>query len=372
MSQNPYRMGSWSHEIYRLLDVHDGNVDAVINFNLGRVSDPPLIFKRHNPVKGGPKISVPYHEQCEHFRGHVRRLARQHAGEFTDQPTPEPQNDPRPEPTPPEPKPQPQTDTEPEQFLRWIQSVVSWQQRQDDQRVWGYRQAINGRKLMLAGMPVEAIKDAFTIDWDAEARRYHNVREYDLTAWGASRAQDGESPIEAVLRVTMKAGVNACMVGGAGIGKTTALEHMGERDGVHTVIVSCNPEAASPEFYGVQTPMNPEGPFVLSDFTKALLKAEQGERVRILLDEMDAMDAQIALMLNRALEQRKLSHRFLGRTIEFGGNVEFFGAMNTTGHGGDGEYDRERLDAAFMDRFFRFRVKRCDKLEREIFYSVSI
>lgn len=260
-------------------------------------------------------------------------------------------------------------------FLAWIVQVQAWQKK-EGVREWGYRQAIMSAKLLKAGLPAEAVKDAFLIDLDKEGRRFHGVSEFDVIGFGNQIRKDGESAIEAVVRLIQGANVNVALIGGAGIGKTTVVEKIAS-DAEGFCAVSCNPETSSPDFYGIQTPMHPDGAFVLSDFTKALLKAEalkkagSLEKIHVLLDEGDAMDTGTALMLNRALEQKRMSHRFLGRTIDFGDNIVFTMAMNTTGGGADSDYTgRDNLDAAFLDRFFRIRVTRDDAVQAEIFSNL--
>lgn len=282
----------------------------------------------------------------------------------TDDDVPTPEAEPTPEAIV-EVKPPKNSDTMVRQLVEWVEAVQDWQEAQELEQ-WGYRQVKNGRALLSVGFPLAAIKDAYTIDWDPEARRHHGVKEFDLMAWGRKTATADETALEAIIRTVASAGVNVATVGGRGIGKTTTIERMAERDGVRLCVVSCNPDTAGAEFFGVLTPGLNDG-YVLSEFSTALLAAEKGERVRILLDEMDAMDSATALMLNRALEQRRISHRFLGRTIDFGANVEFYGAMNTTGQGATDEFvGRDRQDSAFLDRFLRIRVKLDRKLQREI------
>ena len=259
-----------------------------------------------------------------------------------------------------------------DQFLTWIESVQAYQDAQGIEDCWGMRQAINGKKLLSAGMPEAAIKDAFTIDFDDEARHELGVRPFDLTAWGATIAKDGESAIEAVIGVTIKAGVNACAVGGKGIGKTTTFEKIAEKAGAKIAVISCSDDGIRPDLFGTLTPGIREG-YVLAEVAETLLKAEAGEKVFVLLDEADALTPSDAIKLNRALEQRKITHPFLGRTIEFGKNVQFFAAMNTTGMGADENFTgRDKQDSAFLDRFFRFRVKLDKTLQRKLFADTTI
>lgn len=254
------------------------------------------------------------------------------------------------------------------EFLAWVERVQEYQLEQDVDP-WGMRQAINGGRLIKAGMPQEAIKDAFTIDFDDEARHSLGVRPFDLTAWGSRIAEDGESANEAIVRVTMRAGVNACAVGGKGIGKTTTFEKIAEKDDATIAVISCSDDGIRPDLFGTLTPGIREG-YVLAEVAEAMLKAENGEKVFVLLDEADALTPSDALKLNRALEQRKINHPFLGRTIKFGRNVQFFAAMNTTGNGADEDFTgRDKQDAAFLDRFFRFRVNLDRELQRELFLA---
>ena len=313
--------------------------------------------------------------QNEKFLGMCWKLAQTFNGEKRDFKDPQPQV-PQPEPQPePQEVPQPRENDDLEQFLTWVESVQDYQLAHgivDEGDGWGMRQALNGKKLILAGMPVAAIKDAFTIDFDDEARSELGVRPFDLTAWGATIAQDDESAIEAVIGVTIKAGVNACAVGGKGIGKTTTFEKIAEKAGAKIAVISCSPDGIRPDLFGTLTPGIREG-YVLAEVAEVMLKAEAGEKVFILLDEADALTPSDGTKLNRALEQRKISHPFLGRTIDFGKNVQFFAAMNTTGNGADENFTaRDKQDAAFLDRFFRFRAGLDRKLQRRLFDATTI
>jgi len=258
-----------------------------------------------------------------------------------------------------------------EQLITWAAKVRTWQEQQGHQP-WGMRQVKKGVALMGVGFPLEAVKDAFTIDFPLEARRFHGVTsEFDVIAWGRSIATGDEGALEAALRrLSTAPGVNVATTGGPGIGKTHTTELVMGADFDHTITISCNPNTAGADFYGFLTPgmefSELEKGFRLSEFAKALILASQGKRVAILLDEMDALDPAVAIALNRALEQRVMGHRYLGEPIAFG-NITFFGAMNSLGLGATADFTgRERQDAAFLDRFVRVRVKFDAAIERKI------
>jgi hypothetical protein len=300
--------------------------------------------------------------QHEQAVAHLRAILR-HGGrrEFVPPKDEQPKDEPR-----EQPKDEPKDERNPHAFLSWVERTQDYQIEQGIDP-WGMRQAINGAKLIAAGMPEDAVKDAFTIDFDDEARTVLGVRPFDLIAWGEKIAGEDESAMEAVIGVTIKAGVNACAVGGKGIGKTTIFEKIAEKSGAKIAVISCSDDGIRPDLFGTLTPGIREG-YVLAEVADAMIRAENGEKVFVLLDEADALTPSDAIKLNRALEQRSITHPFLGRTIKFGRNVQFFAAMNTTGNGADEDYTgRDKQDAAFLDRFFRFRVTLDRKLQRELF-----
>lgn len=352
-------MARWGHKAYTaqaitksLVEAY-GTPEAAYEAAADKVNVWAGLTFKTNPGNGEPRRAKPIEQQKAEFREMLGRAHRFILAEGT----PEAEIPATIEPTIEVKAPAPSNALESDirQLLVFTDTMRTWQAEQDLEQ-WGYRQDKNGVALLCKGFPLDALKDAFTIDFDPEARRHHGVKEFDLMRWGRSVAVGDETALEAILRVISSAGVNAATVGQPGIGKTHTIEAMAERDGVHLVVVSCNPDTAGAEFFGVLTPGLNEG-YVLSDFSKALLMAETGTKVRILLDEMDALDSAGALVLNRALEQRKFSHRFLGRTIDFGSNVEFFGAMNTNGTGAtEDNTGRERQDSAFLNRFIRIRV----------------
>jgi energy-coupling factor transporter ATP-binding protein EcfA2 len=115
------REGTWSREILTALLVFEGDTRKAYNYLAPNVGMPPLVFKRQNPIKGEPKISVPVYEQKVIMEGQIRRLARQNRA-LIDENTRRNGGVPTPPPTPPAPTP---PAPRPKGVREWLDSLPS-------------------------------------------------------------------------------------------------------------------------------------------------------------------------------------------------------------------------------------------------------
>jgi len=154
-------------------------------------------------------------------------------------------------------------------------------------------------------------------------------------------------------------GLNVMMVGPAGCGKTMLAQKVAEALGRTCTIISCSAGMSESALLGRLLPIGEGGKFayVESPFMRAY--REGGV---ILLDEMDAADPNLLLVINAALanggltvEARAASHEdtYVARHAD----TIVLAAANTYGTGADTQYvGRGALDASTLDRFYRVAI----------------
>ena len=155
--------------------------------------------------------------------------------------------------------------------------------------------------------------------------------------------------LETVL-TRMKAVRNIMLTGPAGCGKTFLAKQVADGCGLPFATVSCSADMSSSTLLGWLLPVNSATfEYVESDFIRLY---ENGGV--FLLDEMDAADPSILLVINQALANGRLSVPQRRGNTEVIRHKDFvcIAACNTFGRGANVMYaGRERLDEATLDRF---------------------
>lgn len=147
------------------------------------------------------------------------------------------------------------------------------------------------------------------------------------------------------------AGKNVLLVGPAGCGKTHLAGQVAEALGRRFGAISCTAGASESQLTGWLLPTGEGGRFEYNPSVFVDLYENGGV---FLLDEIDAADPNMLLVINQALAN---GHFFLPQrrdNPEVKRHKDFvcIAAANTYGHGGDMVYaGRERLDGATLDRF---------------------
>lgn len=172
----------------------------------------------------------------------------------------------------------------------------------------------------------------------------------EVTYNGNSNVLDlAHAKLETVL-TRMKAVRNIMLTGPAGCGKTFLAKQVADGCGLPFATVSCSADMSSSTLLGWLLPVNSATfEYVESDFIRLY---ENGGV--FLLDEMDAADPSILLVINQALANGRLSVPQRRGNTEVIRHKDFvcIAACNTFGRGANVMYaGRERLDEATLDRF---------------------
>lgn len=137
--------------------------------------------------------------------------------------------------------------------------------------------------------------------------------------------------------------MNILLVGPAGCGKTSLAAQLAEALGLTFDFVSLTAGASETWLLGRHTPNG----FMPAKFAHSF--ANGGV---FLLDEIDGADANTMMILNAALANGHMYNPMTGETITRHKDFVCIAAANTFGLGANGVYTgRNRLDAAFLDRF---------------------
>jgi MoxR-like ATPase len=174
---------------------------------------------------------------------------------------------------------------------------------------------------------------------------------------------------EKVLRL-VRAGLNVLLVGPAGCGKTTLAAQVATALKRRYGTMHCTSGASESQLTGWLLPVGDgkkAGAFtyVASEFVELY---EEGDSL-FLLDEIDAADPNVLLVINAALANGSLHipQRHEAPHVKRGKNVAIIAAANTFGTGADTMYaGRNQLDAATLDRFYVVRMDYDVSLEAEL------
>ena len=155
-----------------------------------------------------------------------------------------------------------------------------------------------------------------------------------------------------LLKMTTSPNVNVALVGAAGCGKTHIASQIAKALEMDFTSISMTAGTSEGQLTGWLLPVEENGRFTFVA-SKFLELYERGNAV-ILLDEMDASDANMLLIANQALANGGFycATRNEKTYVKRGENVILIGAMNTWGNGADLQYcGRSDLDMASLDRF---------------------
>lgn len=214
---------------------------------------------------------------------------------------------------------------------------------------WGMRPTLDGLRLLAAGVPAEAVRDAVTMHFPEAVRRELGVTPFDFVSYGIAK----------YLRQAAAARVPLMMSGPKGTGKSYHAKELAGSLKLDFGMVSMTAGTSPSAFYG-RPKVGGDGGVVESHFVECYRNGGV-----FLFDEMDAADPNILLIVNAALANGEFHNSQTGETIKRHPDFIPVAAMNTMALGGDREYvGRDRLDAATLDRFAAGRIR--VELDREL------
>lgn len=166
-------------------------------------------------------------------------------------------------------------------------------------------------------------------------------------------------------------GLNVMLVGPAGCGKTVLAHSVATSLGRELTMISCSAGMSEAQLLGRLLPLGANGAFtyVESPFMRAYVNGGV-----ILLDEMDAADANLLLVINAALanggitvEARAALGGEHSTYVKRHADTIIIAASNTWGSGADTQYiGRGALDVSTLDRFYRLAIDYDHELETKL------
>lgn len=236
---------------------------------------------------------------------------------------------------------------------------------------WGVRQAEYGAKMLIEGIPIEALKHAATMHLPPEARRALNVRDFDVTHFRPEEHRDGMHRSLPYILALVKAGVPCAMIGPKGTGKTTLAQQTARivfgEDPSKFALISMTSATSPSAFFG-RPKIGGDGGVIESQWSIICRKGGL-----VLLDELDAADENLMLIANSAIANRIFYNQQTGQMIRVHPDTVFMAAMNTMGLGASRDYvGRNRQDASALDRWSMGRVQigLDETVEDSIFYGI--
>lgn len=213
--------------------------------------------------------------------------------------------------------------------------------------------ASQGLATMFASLLMGAIKspdvEKMVIDAVKEVATQKIPRPMEVKFQESSVVIDNVHNKFTVVLERLKATKNIMLVGPAGCGKSHLAEQVAESLGLDYSSVSCSSDMSSSVLTGWLLPSDGgKFEYAPSDFINLY---ENGGV--FLLDEMDAADPSILLIINQALANGRITipQRKGNTVVKRHPNFIAVAATNTFGRGGNLMYSRERLDESTIDRF---------------------
>ena len=208
-------------------------------------------------------------------------------------------------------------------------------------RPWEY-----GRDMIDAGLPADAVVHAWAADWPAAKREDWGIPTFSPTEWGADQVEPGQHGLFPYVLRLVEAGVPALLVGPTGSGKGYLTRQVFDRLALRRLVTVPMNESMSPGWLiGMQT-VNPDEWFVESGFMDVYRNGGM-----VLLDEVDAADSNLLLLINEAVANGWFTNPVTGETVRMHPAFRLVMAANTWGAGADRRYTgRNALDGASLDR----------------------
>lgn len=253
------------------------------------------------------------------------------------------------------------------------------------------RRVLNaGGKMVMEDIPLVGIIHAMTMHWPDSVRRDLGIESYDVKTYNVDKRIPGLPPEFPYLDALYRQRINPWLISAAGVGKTTVVKLFSDHYGQPMCAIPLNRGTSPSAFNGRPKVTNTslmiqflramgtqneemmtklakqakdDGDVTVSEFTKIFKDGGH-----ILLDEIDAGDESLLMMVNMPLANGRFANTAEGKTYEIHPDTLIWAASNTMGLGvsaGSGREYRARnaLDFATIDRFRMGRVKMEGDLE---------
>lgn len=227
----------------------------------------------------------------------------------------------------------------------------------------GMRLAEAGGKLIPAGIPGEALIAAATFHWPALTRQDAGVRNFDFVKLSAeimrdrgietiTRSNGAEEIPHKLFGYVLTLTENRQPVyayGPHGTGKSHLAKQVADYLGLPYAEIPMSPGATRGDFLGRHTAAG----FIAARFVEIYSGGGLAN-----LEEIDAADPAMLLVLNNALAGTELYNTLTGETHTRHPDFCAFATANTLGLGANRQYTgREKIDAATLDRWNVGRVE---------------
>jgi hypothetical protein len=199
-----------------------------------------------------------------------------------------------------------------------------------------YRPAKDARRMIEAGIPAKACLHAMTMHWEDATRAQARVADFDP-------ARDFDGGLDAYLDTLAEARVLIMLTGPAGMGKSYWCQNLANRLGLEYGSIPMTEGATPSWILGAQR---------LNGFGESRFLQIWRDGGVFLLDEMDAADPNMLLVVNDALANGVLHNPVNAESYQRHPDCILIAATNTLGTGADASYTgRNQLDFSTLDRW---------------------
>jgi hypothetical protein len=246
-------------------------------------------------------------------------------------------------------------------FLRRIREIRAFcterAERSEPIDELGVRPSQAAAKLILAGIPANALLAAMTFHWPRDARNDAGIADFDFIALSRKIAKEreidmaGKHVLFPYVLTLCEERIPVMLVGPMGSGKSHIARQVAEFLEVPYGETALSAGATRGDLLGRLTANN-ENPFILSKFCEIY----SGGGV-FNFEEIDAALPEVLITLNNALSSNRMFNSANGEEYDRHADFIPFSTANTWGTGANRQYvARERLDAATIDRWRMGRV----------------
>lgn len=382
--RSSFRPGSKQDVIARVLRQQKMNVDAAYKVLRPSLGQGVLKFQRN---EGGRRVPLPIDKQeialLNSIRQTKRIMEKNRLGQLSEE----------------DMTPQEKLRNDAEQFLRWVRNLREFcaERAADGHRIdeIGLRPVQFGARMLVAGIPIPAIKYALTMHFPADVRKELGIRNYDVTEFEIEKRKEGVHSALPYCLALADARIPIALIGPKGTGKTTLAMQIAEYKRIPFAAASMT-NGTSPSAFNGRPKIGSDGTAELVLTLVAKGEYEEAHKIALgkqdagdvaisqfeivyggggvfLFDEMDAANENLLLIVNAAIANGWFFNTATGRKIEQHPDFIPIAGMNTLGLGAQRDYNsRNKLDAATLDRWNagRVRIELDERIEHSMFWEI--